>query len=171
MQSNFLKVLVIILSIGFNCTLKTMDKDLKKGLSIQNLLDEKSISVTEDGKLDLNNMQLVEIKGLENVKNTKNIAQLLLSTNNFQLIKISKSLMIIFENLITLDLCYNKLKKLPLKICMLPQLQTLCLKANKLEELPSTIDNLISLTTLRLGQNQLTKLPETIKKPHKIRRT
>jgi Leucine-rich repeat (LRR) protein len=74
------------------------------------------------------------------------------------------------ERLVSLDLNYNKIKKLPDFICGFRLLQALDVSRNRLRTLPENIGNLSFLRSLNLRDNELTVLPESIGNIHFLQR-
>ncbi|KAM9307559.1 leucine-rich repeat-containing protein 69 [Gastrophryne carolinensis] len=66
------------------------------------------------------------------------------------------------ENLISLNLNNNKLKRVPPEICTLQKLETLSLNHNCLKDVPKELCVLQCLQELHLANNQLQTLPEQI---------
>lgn len=61
-----------------------------------------------------------------------------------------------------LDLSKKKLRKIPIEVFSLYNLQELNLSKNKLESIPSEIGNLTNLQKLNISANKISKLPSTI---------
>lgn len=90
----------------------------------------------------------------------QNLAYLNVSNNRFlNFINISY-----LVNLVTLDLSYNKLVKLPPEIGRLVNLEHLNLEGNALVSIPIEIENLSVLSTLSLRINDLSLFPSSILK-------
>jgi Leucine-rich repeat (LRR) protein/MoxR-like ATPase len=93
-----------------------------------------------------------------------------LDLSDLGLEQVPGELEILQERLISLDLNYNKIKKLPDFICGFRFLQTLDISRNRLRALPENIGNLNFLRALNLRDNELTDLPESIGNIHFLQR-
>lgn len=79
-----------------------------------------------------------------------------------KLIKISKSVVLNLNNLTTINLSDNNLKKIAKKYLILKSLTVLCLDNNQITSIPSFIKNFSSLEELSLNGNLITSIPTSI---------
>jgi hypothetical protein len=93
-----------------------------------------------------------------------------LDLSDLGLEQVPGDLAILQDRLVSLDLNYNKIKKLPDFICGFRQLQMLDASRNRLKTLPENIGNLSFLRSLNLRDNELTGLPESIGNIHFLQR-
>lgn len=68
------------------------------------------------------------------------------------------------QNLLTLNLCNNRLTSLPSELGLLRKLHQLNLGLNQLESLPSSIAALKELRAIGLFDNRLTRYPECLRR-------
>ncbi len=131
---------------------------------ISNLLNLKELDLSNNKDIDFKNICLA----FENYKN-----KIIITTDKSEkndkkdilliTIPIQDSLPVEIgnlQNLISLDLSFNKLTFLPKEIGKLKNLTTIYLDGNKITELPVEFGNLSNLTTVSIGKNKLTNIPE-----------
>jgi hypothetical protein len=93
-----------------------------------------------------------------------------LDLSDLGLEQVPGELAILQDRLVSLDLNYNKIKKLPDFICGFRMLHSLDVSRNRLKSLPENIGNLNFLRSLNLRDNELTVLPESIGNIHFLQR-
>ena len=109
--------------------------------------------------LNLSNMKINDLKGLQNIPNIKTVQTLFLDNN--QLTTIQPNAFAGLTNLEWLGLGENQLSTIPTKaFAGLTNLKDLFLRDNQLTTIqPNAFTGLTSLTELYLGYNQLTTIP------------
>lgn len=158
--------------------------------SLRDYLDYKPDIIKERGwhsvALDLKELQLKDLEGLQDIPYRNSLEALMLDKNNLSeipdlallglnnlkllyishnhLTHLSESCFHGLNKLQALGLDFNELRQLPATIfANLTTLDTLSLQYNKLTELPSILfKDLINLKNLKLNNNKLTELPEKL---------
>ncbi len=133
------------------------------GLSIQDYLNSpiliKKMPQTETdtfgNKLNLQNMKINNLQGLQKIPNIGTVQSLYLANN--KLTTIQPNAFAGLPNLTTLNLSYNQLKDIqPDAFADPTKLEGLSLNFNQLKDIqPDAFANLTNLTTLNLSHNQL----------------
>lgn len=136
---------------------------MKNTIGNQDIWDrEKQEATTSDSgvwrELDLSGMGIRNI--CPEIRLYSHITALYL--NNNQLTQIPEQLLLDLPLLSTLDLSYNKMKKLPKSVGHLALLEKLLLKDNQLFELPSELGNLSRLQEIDVSGNPLIAPPAEI---------
>ncbi len=146
---------------------QTPEQVLYYGFSIQDYLTSPALqnkmplvrTVREETRLDLSNMKINDLQGLQKIPNISNLSLLGLARN--QLTTIPPNAFAGLTSLETLALWGNQLTTIqPNAFAGLPNLEYLRLQQNQLTTIqPNAFAGLTRLYMLRLARNQLTTIP------------
>jgi Leucine-rich repeat (LRR) protein len=141
---------------------KVVGAPAQEQLSVQDLIDRNKLPAIEDGSLDLEEMGLTSLMGLENIPNPEQITSLDLEGN--KIIDLPDHIFDNFINLTYLRLVNNPIIQIkPTIFEKLVNLEGLCLEDTYIVEIPPhTFDTLRMMKRLHLFNNKLESLPKGV---------
>jgi internalin A len=119
--------------------------------------------ISEDGRLNLSNLELTEIP--EEIKDLNSITQVDLSRNGIEAVPDFFGAM----EIPYIDLSMNKIRRIPRTLLGTASRRMVNLSWNHLEVLPNSIENDGTLAWLDLSKNHIQHVPESISNLHNLR--